>query len=489
MAFSGREAAISALGELIKDELVDSGRKRFRSAVDSVRDYVTRPAAPSGRSFNYSYGRFYRPRFRKRRSVRKRRFRRSRRSKRFRRSKTSVGRATNRKRGTMRSFNKGRLSLQTKLMNGASLPYQTSVKMNFRATGTMSFMNTPSQNAFRSFMLNSTNLCSPEFAATVPFKSGWRYLDMWKSLYSNYLITGARMNISIAKAGFQHNLQPLSSIGDYPGYWYARVYYRRGTTLTGNTVGHPIGYTVATGGTEALWTNRREFLSDPTVSYVMDGRPKVVKTGYVGPSSSDLGMTEMIPSASTYVEFETKTNVVKLKVLFSARKHFQNKNYIDEQQVNPWANSPNSVFHFFARIGYVAFDDGGYISKHIPMDRDPLRTVTIDHSVRMILRNPIVGPDGEVPSGARRDFTEYEQELEKQYMQQKLVEEEVLNNPHSLMTLDCPTTEWDSVGSVADSEGCSEDSELDSPDTVFSSDSFVLSRRGSLLPEQEETIL
>jgi hypothetical protein len=451
MIFSMQRNALLALGlgaaNVLKEEAYSYAGKRARSAVadgiDAAAGYATsrRPTRRgTGRSFaRYALGKrrrtTRRPSGRRRSRYRPKRMRR--------RTRKRAGRSIyNRRSKRMRPFNRGALSLQSKLMNGVSLPYQTAVSLYFRGTSAVLFNNVPTSNASRTFCLNSIMYAS---RSTIPIfnYSGWRYLDMWKMLYRKYCIIGSRITATIHRSNSTNSaMSGLNYTGEYPGYWYVRCFYYRDFDTT-QAVGHPI--TPLTPQSEALWENRRDFIADPTVTFVQETRPRTNKVGYLGGPTTTTSSNPLLPSLNTYVEMEYNTKTIRLSANFSLRKHFATNNPLRDMPFLLWNDDfLNSSQAFYVQFGFIAFDAAGTVSAHTPFDRQPQRNLTIDIRTKAVLREPLIGPDGpESSSSAKRDFTE--EELEQDSLLFRSI------TPHQKIP-DHPTTEWDSEASQQGSE-------------------------------------
>lgn len=403
-------AAAAAGAALLKEELTKSASKRFRAAADTAWDTVEDYARSSFSGFtsrrpvryNGAFARFVKPRFRRRFRTPARRRRGLRGTVRRRGRKGRRG-LYNRKSKKMRPFNRGALSLQRKLMTGGSLPYQTAVSLYYRATDRLTFNNASLHNSQRTFCLNNIKqVASPALALGSPFYTGWRYLDLWKTLYDKYLIIGSVMTASFVMPQLPMQLVSVDDVGTYPGFWYARVYYRRANQGNSMYVGHYMSQDSSSTNTERLWNNRREFQADPTVSYVMDGAPRNYKLGYTSGGTGVGGTTTMIPSASTSIEMDFRTRAVKLRVKFSLKRHIGTQNPLENMPFLHWDNGPNSAtYPFLVHFGYIAFSPDGTISRHHALSRIADYNATIDLRAKAILRDPLIGPEGPIDPEAK----------------------------------------------------------------------------------------
>lgn len=288
-------------------------------------------------------------------------------------------------------------------MAGGTLPYQTAVSLYYRATDTMVFNNVSADNSKRTFCMNNiAHVASPLLASDARFRTGWRYLDLWKTLYERYLIIGSVLRISIVQPRIPYELEALGSIGTYPGFWYARVYYRRAQESTaGGEVGHYMSQQTSSMNTEALWSNRREFQADPTVTYVMDGAPRNYKMGYVTGPTNAADDTAVFPSASTSIEMDFRTRAVNLKVHFSLKRHRQTQNPLATERFLKWDHLNQNNSAFLVHFGYISFSQDGGVSRHTPMNRVTTYNGTIDLRVKAVLREPLIGPEGPIDPEAR----------------------------------------------------------------------------------------
>ncbi|MEM2002795.1 MAG: hypothetical protein QXT77_09140, partial [Candidatus Methanomethylicaceae archaeon] len=114
-------------------------------------------------------------------------------------------------------------------------------------------------------------------------------------MYSEALVTGSIMKIIIRRPVYPEQLVPIVTSGTdqgryipttpSQGFWYIRYCYNRATDQSPppphTSVGHPV---VNSNGTSArdvsIWASMRDFMVDPTVTWVRDRPPKVTSLEY-----------------------------------------------------------------------------------------------------------------------------------------------------------------------------------------------------------------
>lgn len=327
----------------------------------------------------------------------------------------------------MRRGNKGKLSLQQRLQSGMSLPNTTFAKLHWRGSqliyfvtarkdqpptsGPVSFVNT------RSFCLNDLS-SPPSFDGSPEFLHHVNYSRMWEQLYREYQVFGAKARFKLNPALLPTGLSTAQRVSNdstvayvpenaQPGYWYVRAYYtRRGSRHNSNpdTVGHPIARFTSSqldDKSEEYWGSLREFLSDPTVTYVKD-KTNIRTKIHVHSSSKINGNqppVELVPlsekTTSTSYEIETSTKPVTLTVNFSAKKHFEDKNPMTNGPWRDWDTQLDLDEQFNVRIGYIGFDATGSVAYHCPVDRTLGRFVEVDISYFVGFRDPLISPHDE----------------------------------------------------------------------------------------------
>lgn len=365
-----------------------------------------------------------------------------------------VGRKSiyNKRAKKMRTYNTGKLSLQSRFQNGGSLPNTTFARLFWRGSQTCNFSNlkfnatagTASQDVqSRTYCLNDISL-SPSYSNLAVMKHTVTYAPIWKSLYKQYIILGATAKFKINPSFYPTSYStsglppgasqqaPQVPRNAQPGYWYVRAYYKRSTPYLsddGAVVGHPISpspnSTVADPKTEILWPTLREFLSDPTVTYKKDktnvrSKLHVHTAGDIyanSPSAMPSG-----PSTGVSYEIETATRPVYLKVNFSAKKHFQDKNILRNGSWIDWDENLPESERFQVRFGYIGFANNGTTSYHVPIDRNMDRFVETEIQYFVGLRDPLVNPHSEQLSNismAREAIEQlpdtFDEELESEY--------------------------------------------------------------------------
>eukprot|EP00388_Colpodella_angusta_P012180 GDKJ01030948.1.p1 GENE.GDKJ01030948.1~~GDKJ01030948.1.p1 ORF type:complete len:266 (+),score=-0.42 GDKJ01030948.1:40-798(+) len=196
-------------------------------------------------------------------------------------------------------------------------------------------------------------------------------------------------------------------------------------------------------GTERLWSDLQEFLSDPTVNWVKDTtivKAKLLATRTDPDSSIEISPLDPLtrqarvsPNTALTYEIESSRKAIYLRQRFSYAKHFGDKNYMKNATFfdlgtpgdTGTMTGPNDVQSFKIRTGYIAFDNVNKTSIHVPIDRIPDRHVeyTLQQNVR--LRDPAFGPRGS-----------NEEQLAKMAMLQQLIQSQ---------TQDIQKPEWEKI--------------------------------------------
>jgi len=327
----------------------------------------------------------------------------------------------------MRKYNRAKLHLQNRLQLGENLPYTSFCKAYYRGSSVLDFgTNAPMPAAAlpipvgRSFCLNDIST-SPWLGSTVGSYAGAamntsiRWNSMWQTLYEQYLVLGAKMNLTIKPCAYPNALAPplpesggiqhQVPFGAQPGYYYIRAYYKRAPYLTADDVGHPIGVVQDSSGgpgdddmAEDYWPTLKDFLSDPTVTWKKD--PTVVRqqTRFVTPATIDITTgTNVLLTPTSQVEYsiESSNKPINLSVTFSAKKHFEEQNIMRNGTWATWDTSLADSRQFRVRFGYIGFNGGGTTDYHIPLDRNFFRFCEVDIRYFVALRNPRIGPSTE----------------------------------------------------------------------------------------------
>lgn len=365
----------------------------------------------------------------------------------------------------VRKFNKGRLMLEKSMMYARSLPQETSTRIFWQGNGTVDFSDSNTSddrngsNALDQ-IFNLSKLGGPLVVhydqADAPydmsrFLGKFSYQDQWANLYSEALVTGALLKLTIKRPVYPTKIVPLQKIGNAAiipnennehsrvpgdvaqGYWYIRYRYTRSSDENpqpGDVVGHPLVDDDGKPLTDArLWKNMRDFLHDPTVTWVKDDNPKIssfeftlkttpVLAGFYGNTgqmelatdktynpnfvSSVMGgvQPEYIGEDIKYHQ-SFSNRPVKLIGAYSRRRHLADKNYLRNSawqnlkelqatQLTPAAQNDSS--NFFIKIGYICWNSRGTHSYSIPMDRIAQRNITATLMYKVRLRSPLVSP-------------------------------------------------------------------------------------------------
>lgn len=349
------------------------------------------------------------PRFRKRLRYRRRFVRRRRRV----RGVPSIPRRNvyTRNRKGIRRGNTGILALQKRIQSGHTLPTQTFARMYFRGSGRVIIDNTNVQEG-RIVVLNRIDRgpvrgSSVTNQTTTPSLYGHiMYKELWEMLYEDYLVLGATARIKINPIAYPSTLaaRETNGVSDtgmpdgiQPGYWYARVNYVRNN---GEEVGHriPLGPTQD----ERLWAHERDFLADPTVIWVRDRsrvKSKIIRTNVnqgISGVDVDVSGAGIVADGEFRVSHETEmsTRPIYLRVNFSAKKHYDVKDILNE---GPWftmgSGPTGQTGEFKVRIGYIGFTGTGQTSYHVPLDRVREKELSVDVKYFVALRGPKINPN------------------------------------------------------------------------------------------------
>lgn len=338
------------------------------------------------------------------------------------------------------------------MIKGKSLPNETSTKLYWKGTGMLRLEQLATQNSLwdQTFILNS--LSGPCFVRTATGTSDprynlhgkWSYQDLWAQLYSKALITGCRFQIVLRKPLFpltimRPNVRTENDRGDLfaqlpsnvtKGYWYLRYRYTRAqdpsSTLTPTRVGH----SMISADNDGRWENLRQFQTDPTVLWFADSMPSSTRMTFsipndhtnlnpavhmfpsvVGTTTNNLHQGGMI-----HYQVNCPNKPVKLIGAFSLRKHSDDKNILRNSQWTTISDIAQNVVPssledqdtmFLVRIGYIGFDQNGFVSTSTPPDLVNERNIEITCAYKVRLREPKIQPfpDGSMiplnpPAGA-----------------------------------------------------------------------------------------
>lgn len=327
------------------------------------------------------------------------------------------------RRSTMRRYNKGKLSLQTRLQNGMSLPNTTFARMYWRGNNSaVTTCGNPIYSGTTPIHLNDVTMClndistSPSLSMLHPVT----YSAMWKQLYNKWLVLGAKMTCRIQPQIMQtsipsvnqtsaqqyRNILPLGNIR--AGFWYVRCYYERAHTAGNDptTVGHPIDDVPRVPSSnpnvdnkcELNWSTMREFLSDPTVTWKRDKSVLRQKLHVHSPQPiNPSGNPGVIPAENNTIstEIEQNTSPIYLNVNFSAKKHFEEKNPLRNLPFMSWDQNLAEDYRFMIRIGYIAFGNDNTLAFHVPISRNPRFNAEYDIKYFVALREPKINPHDE----------------------------------------------------------------------------------------------
>lgn len=323
---------------------------------------------------------------------------------------------------TMRRNNKGKLSLQDRLQSGKSLPNTTFARLFWRGSEAVNLGASGSTVVSRFASLNSLNYTindlgsSPSWSTNTNMQHGVTYAPLWQSLYNEYMVYGAKINIKLSPMytpTYMSNLSHLTSgvsnsvpADAQPGYWYARAYYQRNPSNIPEAVGHPILRSPTLDvQKEDYWPSLREFLSDPTVTYVRDTTNIKTKI-HLHSSSAKLDYASttavnLVPTTNTSYEIETTNRPINLTVNYSAKKHHSVKNPAQDLKWSSFGSSMPEDYQFNVRFGYIGFDSTGKFAYHSPVDRRYLRFCEAEVQYFVSFRGPRVSPhDIAIPSAA-----------------------------------------------------------------------------------------
>lgn len=348
-------------------------------------------------------------------------------------------------------------------MYARSLPQETSTRIFWQGNGMVDFAdsnaynnNAPSASAFDQ-VFNLSKLGGPlalhHNASAEPnnmqrFIGKFSYQDQWALLYKEALVTGALLKLVIKRPVYPTKIVPVLS-PEHPatgvnsrnrvpgdaaqGYWYIRYRYTRSSDENpqpGDVVGHPILDSTGTPLSDAtFWPTMRDFLHDPTVTWIKDDIPKISALeftlkagprsvdGYPGTSANNVLIDatynpNMMGSSASNIheDFEGQdiryhqqfsNRSVKLIGAYSRRRHLVDKNYLrnsewqnlrDLKPVRVTTASQNDHSNFFVKIGYICWNSQGTVAYSIPMDRIAQRNITATLMYKVRLRMPLVEP-------------------------------------------------------------------------------------------------
>jgi len=294
-----------------------------------------------------------------------------------------------------RKFNKGKLRLQKSLMNGSSLPFETSTRLFWRGSGNIQFgvyqTDDAHQIADQTFTLNNIagpTIMPPSGAGSENLKGKFAYRDVWAGFYKYAAVSGSKITIKLTRPIYPtavRNVDYASSallgLSTNPradmthGFWYLRYRYRKpigtsaqggqGTPIQDTTmVGHPIMNNQFPDYNN--WANMRDFMIDPTVLWFRDKMPRATKMHYsrggidrsannqhllFGPGG--LGIEDNTPRLTYELEFNNKPTT--LVGAFSAKKHFgfqSTREYLntitvyDASNLHPYTWQPTATMPF-----------------------------------------------------------------------------------------------------------------------------------------------
>lgn len=456
-----------------------NSRSSSSSSTPMVRNYApARTTVSTTRTVTPARSSYSRPsrsrRYRSRRpsSYRSRRLRRSvapRRRRRvpyprrnaFRRKPVTAG-VYNKRRKTMRPFNRGRFTLSKFMMEGGHFPMQTFVRMKFRDTYIAGFNSTGPFQRPRIYCLNSLNSFRL-VAQDGPSSERWMYFNTLQTFYRQYLVLGNRTVFTISRPNLINNFAAINpggigvGVDQFAGYWYVRVFYNRGTTANPDTIGHPIR---EAGDFIDAWPDQRTFLADPTVTWVKDKLNYKMTTGFRLPAVTGTLAQPGRPIAGQgdpifSVDYESTNKLVRLAVNFSYKKHFQDNNPLKNGHFQVLDDlSIENIRPFFVFVGYVSFSSTGSVINHCPMDRVLNRQITVDSQSYVALKGPQIEPTGDstlslrkteaIRQAIREQLLAEERETTKNLIEEKDVSH-IANIPLSEPTPAEATPEWEKL--------------------------------------------
>lgn len=263
------------------------------------------------------------------------------------------------------------------------------------------------------------------------------YQDQWAAMYTEALVTGSVLRLTIRRPVHPDELVPMSAtvnsssipVNSVHGFWYVRYRYNRATdvavppphTVVGHPLMNPSDVPVRDSG---LWNNMRDFMTDPTVTWVRDHVPKVTEMSYTlrrntgnfeaavplnvaaTYNMADASGTDPSDAPTTYT-MQMSHKPVTLVAAFSLRGHTDDLNYMRNAQWQdlseltvPECSYDNQAAgdHFFVKLGYIGFDETGRYSFTLPIDRIRTRNVSASLMYKVHLRSPKIEPWAEVPN-------------------------------------------------------------------------------------------
>lgn len=376
----------------------------------------------------------------------------------------------------VRKYNRGKLRLQRALTRGGSLPFETSTHVYYRgmattqgtnqtmdlSAGDLMQMFSNVSAADQTFILNRLGGPCINTSASPSYGDGkfgkFSYQDVWASMYSKALVMGSKIVIHIRKSLYPSligairnqvldpvgtNFSPglaqaaLASTDIAAGFWYIRYRYYRAAKQgdAPDAVGHPMWwgttngsywYTDSTPGEALIWANQRDFMCDPTVTWIRDRLPRATKMKY------SRSYSDQTTVASTYqqlsknrknlfpiqddsngrveYELELSNRPTKLIAAYSRRRHSEDENPLrnsvwqDLSSLRPisildvYGNDLTPEQHvaqeqplFQVRVGYVCFAQNGAAVCNIPADRLG-HYLDIQCAYKIRLREPKISP-------------------------------------------------------------------------------------------------
>lgn len=358
----------------------------------------------------------------------------------------------NKKKKPQRLFNTGKMSLMKNISTGGRLPFETSAVLFYRIQEEQAFENYPQNNRDRTVKMNSMRLplANLQHVANGIELNKYQWIQTLRSLYQEYCVTGCKLLIEIKPTMWPANFRTAQKTVDVPeggealdmcvpsnvtsGYWYVRVFYRKKDLGTYSDSSMEVGAFMNTGvadthaaiGTERIWKTRRDFLSDPTVSYVRDRTvvrekirgtmtaPAMLSGGEGGIGTTWWSNTHNAgEEQKVEYEVEKQTKTVVLKQFYSYKKHTGDKNWRNNIRWSALGThdldiqEPPLEERFQVRVGYIGFTNNGVKSFHVPVDRHAWRNVTYSMTSRVRLRKPRIGPDGTITPLQQTAMQEY----------------------------------------------------------------------------------
>lgn len=370
-----------------------------------------------------------------------------------------------------RKYNKGKLRLQRALVRGGSLPNETSTHVYYRGMATTNKGSGGSAGSLLQ-MYNDLTACDQTFvlnqlggpcispSGPQPYDNGkygkFSYQDVWTSLYGKGLVMGSKIVVHVKKSlypteittivdavngGTEPYLNKTVPVTDLAyGFWYIRYRYHRASKQGDppEPVGHPMWFSLdpdnptrsilgspwyndGRAGEGSLWANQRDFMCDPTVTWIRDRLPRATKLkfsrayddhpSFAGGGSPNnviayhrkpmFPVTEEGSDGRIEYELELSNRPTKLIAAYSRRKHssdenpLRNSEWQDLRALKPVAgddiNFDIEKRLFQVRVGYVGFTSNGTVLCNFPADRLG-HYLDIQCSYKVRLRDPLVNP-------------------------------------------------------------------------------------------------